>query len=181
MITIICNNFGKFTIYILPGRQSERKTGIQKKIWAFPVKIFPLNFCLWPVNLCAQRISFLSRLVFEYSRVPNNLTSTLKLGQWTPFFATPWMEGPPSTGACLVFNNRRFIYGMVKDRLIGLENSFYKRLKKQSCLCLYMVSFFLSVKNTSPKISFKPNTFTCYIKQNLAIIDAACIVTQNLN
>ena len=35
-----------------------------KKIWALPVKIFILNFCLWPVYLCAKRISFLSPFLF---------------------------------------------------------------------------------------------------------------------
>ena len=32
MITIICTNFGNSTIYISQGRQSERKTGIQKNL-----------------------------------------------------------------------------------------------------------------------------------------------------
>ena len=32
MITIICTNFGNSTIYTYPGRQSERKTGLQKNL-----------------------------------------------------------------------------------------------------------------------------------------------------
>ena len=45
METIICTNFGYSTVYIKPGRQSERKTDIQK-IWALPVKNFK-KFFLW--------------------------------------------------------------------------------------------------------------------------------------
>ena len=44
MVTIICTNFGNSTVNNELGRQSERKTGIQKKIWALPFKIFPLTF-----------------------------------------------------------------------------------------------------------------------------------------
>ena len=50
MITIICTNFGNSTIYIKPGRQSERKTGVQKNLGTsgqrFSLEFLPLT-CLF--------------------------------------------------------------------------------------------------------------------------------------
>ena len=46
------------------GHNLKEKQAYKKKSGHFRSKIFPLNFCLWPVYLCAKRISFLSPFVF---------------------------------------------------------------------------------------------------------------------
>ena len=80
MITIICTSFGNSTIYILPGRQYERKTGIQKHLATSGQKFQKIHLmassCTYYVPKCGS-----TRLCDQNCGVQPADTHTHTLGQ----------------------------------------------------------------------------------------------------